>query len=115
VLLRPNFEMSTVDETFEFRNFCSFCGQKYLEPGRRVEQGPGGSICESCLGLCEEVLQELKASDWPTAAHRTFCAFCGRRYQEVEGRMAHGPGVSICADCAAALRERWGSAAVKRS
>jgi hypothetical protein len=107
--------MNTVDETFETRNFCSFCRNNYLERERRVEQGPGGSICESCLGLCEEVLHELKASDRPASPHRTFCAFCGRRYQEVEGRMAEGPGVSICADCAAELRERWGSAAVKRS
>lgn len=115
MLLRPNFEMSPVDKTFETRNFCSFCGKNYAESERRVEEGPGGSICESCLGLCEEVLQELKASDRPTSAHRTFCAFCGRRYLEVEGRMAEGPGVSICGDCAAELRERWGSAAVKRS
>ena len=114
-LIQPKL-MDPVEETFEPRHFCSFCRENYLEQDMRVEQGPGGSICERCLGLCEEVLGDLKASGWPIGtAHRAFCAFCGRRYPEVEGRMAGGPGVSICADCAADLRDRWGPSAVKQT
>jgi hypothetical protein len=43
----------------------------------------------------------------PDVQHRTFCAFCGRRYSEVNGRMAEGPNVSICEDCVIELRQQW--------
>jgi len=99
--------MDTVGEAPERRCFCAFCRRNYLESEARVAQGPGGSICEPCLRLCEEVLGQRKGA--PVAERRTFCAFCGRRYSEVDGRMAEGPGVSICEDCVVELRQQWGS------
>ncbi|TME47221.1 MAG: hypothetical protein E6I60_14430 [Chloroflexi bacterium] len=99
--------METVEKPPEPRNFCSFCRRNYLDSEARVAGGPGGSICEPCLKLCEEVLVGQKGA--PVVQHRTFCAFCGRRYSEVNGRMAEGPGVSICEDCTVELRHQWGS------
>lgn len=95
-----------MDNTFETRHFCSFCRKNYLESEARVAGGPGGSICESCLRLCEEVLAEQKST--AVVQHRTFCAFCGRMYSEVNGRMAEGPNVSICEDDVVELRRQWG-------
>jgi alkylation response protein AidB-like acyl-CoA dehydrogenase len=106
----PHLVNEPVDETVDFRHFCSFCRKNYLERESRVAGGPGGSICESCLGLCEEVLQDLKAKGWPVFQLRTFCAFCGRRYAEVDGKMVGGPGVSICEDDIVELRKLWAPA-----
>ena len=89
------------------RHFCAFCRRNYLESEAQVADGPGGSICDLCLRLCEEVLDQQKGG--PDLRLRTFCGFCGRRYAEVNGRMAGGPGVSICEDCVVELRKQWGS------
>ena len=97
-----------LNETLETRQFCSFCRKSYLESESRVASGPGGTICESCLKLCEEVLAEQKGP--PVLQYRTFCAFCGRRYSEVNGRMVGGPNVSICEDDVVELRRGWGTA-----
>src|SRR2546427_348325 len=100
-----------LNETLETRQFCSFCRKSYLESESRVASGPGGTICESCLKLCEEVLAEQKGP--PVLQYRTFCAFCGRRYSEVNGRMLGGPNGSICQDDAVELR-REGDARIRQ-
>ncbi|TME84900.1 MAG: hypothetical protein E6I43_07195 [Chloroflexi bacterium] len=58
-----------LNETLETRQFCSFCRKSYLESESRVASGPGGTICESCLKLCEEVLAEQKGP--PVLQYRT--------------------------------------------
>jgi hypothetical protein len=42
---------------------CSFCG-KSQDQVRKLVAGPGVFICDSCIGLCNEVLRE---DDMPSA------------------------------------------------
>jgi len=38
---------------------CSFCGRKKSDGNRRVVAGPAGVfICEECIDLCAEILEE---------------------------------------------------------
>ncbi len=36
---------------------CSFCG-KQQEQVRRIIAGPGVYICDECIGLCQEIIEE---------------------------------------------------------
>ena len=36
---------------------CSFCG-KYQEQVRRIIAGPGVFICDECISLCDEILED---------------------------------------------------------
>jgi len=39
---------------------CSFCGQEQRR-ARHLISGPGVFICPDCVGLCVDILQEIKA------------------------------------------------------
>ncbi|MBS6511947.1 MAG: ATP-dependent Clp protease ATP-binding subunit ClpX, partial [Clostridiales bacterium] len=41
---------------------CSFCG-KYQEQVRRIVAGPGVYICDECIELCREIIQEDFSTD----------------------------------------------------
>lgn len=43
---------------------CSFCG-KEQDRRRRLVAGPGVTICNECVGLCSEILQQEEASPAP--------------------------------------------------
>lgn len=45
--------MKEVQATYEMR--CSFCGKR-REMGRHLVAGPGVSICNECVKLCNEIL-----------------------------------------------------------
>lgn len=52
---------------------CSFCGNRHDEV-RRVIAGPGGVyICDECIDLCQEILDEKRASppNAPSTAQQT--------------------------------------------
>jgi ATP-dependent Clp protease ATP-binding subunit ClpX len=36
---------------------CSFCGKEVAEVGRLIS-GPGVSICDECVALCNRILEE---------------------------------------------------------
>jgi ATP-dependent protease Clp ATPase subunit len=70
---------------------------------KRLIVGISASICDHCIGLCNEVVAEGKAAQrWPpdpSVKRNTHCSFCGRSYAQVSRRMVDGPGISICEDC----------------
>jgi ribosomal protein L37AE/L43A len=53
------------------------------------------------MTLCEEVLTEVHRLQSP----KTACSFCGKSYDAVHGRIANGPGVSICENCLVFFRK----------
>jgi hypothetical protein len=100
---------------------CSFCGaaQQVI---RKLIAGPGVLICERCIELANEVIDEgeERSNRWTSLAAETNpearCNFCGKRRREVAGmvvapdRQAAGkfgrrrdarrfPGVRECSDC----------------
>jgi ATP-dependent Clp protease ATP-binding subunit ClpX len=46
---------------------CSFCGKASEEVGRMVT-GPGVNICDECIAMCNEILQEDRTKAAPAAA-----------------------------------------------
>lgn len=49
---------------------CSFCGKSQLEVGKLIA-GPGVFICNECVGLCNDIIEELTgAGDGPAAADK---------------------------------------------
>ena len=44
---------------------CSFCG-KYQEQVRRIIAGPGVFICDECIELCREIIEEDYVEDYST-------------------------------------------------
>ncbi len=42
---------------------CSFCGKSYAQVKGRMVDGPGVYICEGCIGLCVEVLEDQKRAE----------------------------------------------------
>jgi hypothetical protein len=45
---------------------CTFCGKRAREV-RRVIAGPGVLICDECVDLCVEILEEEIGDDWRQA------------------------------------------------
>jgi ClpX C4-type zinc finger len=103
---------------------CSFCGAR-RERVRKLIAGPGVFICEACVDLAAEVVDEraertsggtrLRPVDRTNAKGR--CSFCGKRRERVEG-LAEAPDrppagkfgrrsgvVRICNDCLALCGE----------
>jgi tetratricopeptide (TPR) repeat protein len=103
---------------------CSFCGAQ-REHVRKLIAGPGIFICEACVDLAAEVMDEhaertnkrtrLIAVDATSAKAR--CSFCGQRRERVEalveapdrppaGKFGRRSGaVRICDDCLALCGE----------
>jgi ATP-dependent Clp protease ATP-binding subunit ClpX len=45
----------------DFDPVCSFCGKKKSDGNRRFIAGPAGvCICEECVDLCAEILEEAR-------------------------------------------------------
>lgn len=85
--------MSKDQETWTVK--CSFCG-KDKDKVSVIIAGPGVNICNECVDLCNEILDD--ASFYGTAG--LICSFC-RDSQEPEGtrRVISGAGVFICSPC----------------
>lgn len=100
---------------------CSFCGAPQ-QVVRKLIAGPGVFICERCIELANEVIDEgeERSNRWTSLAAETNsearCNFCGKHRREVAGmvvapdRQAAGkfgrrrdarrfPGVRECSDC----------------
>jgi DNA-binding Lrp family transcriptional regulator len=103
---------------------CSFCGAR-REDVRKLIAGPGTFICEACVDLAAEVVDERaertneRTRLMPVDATnvRARCSFCGKRRERVEG-LAEAPDrpsagkfgrrsgvVCICNDCLALCGE----------
>jgi DNA-directed RNA polymerase subunit RPC12/RpoP len=68
---------------------CSFCG-KSGEQVERLIAGPGGVyICNECITLCQEIIEEEKAALQPTevvaveVAATVLCSACGIRCPDI--------------------------------
>jgi ATP-dependent protease Clp ATPase subunit len=95
---------------------CSFCG-KNQEQVLRLIAGPGGIyICDECIDLCNEILEEERATSKPppdqhtklqqeatspntTARKVYYCSFCGNSQDQVERLIAGPEGFYICDEC----------------
>jgi hypothetical protein len=62
---------------------CSFCG-KHDEQVERLIAGPGGVyICDECVALCQEIIQEEQAAGLPAGivevevTSTMLCSTCG--------------------------------------
>ena len=56
--------MSISDESKDRQICCSFCG-KPQEQARRLIAGPGVYICDECIELCGEILEEELGEEEP--------------------------------------------------
>ena len=102
---------------------CSFCGAAQRQV-RKLIAGPGVYICERCIDLAHDVIDEgeERSNRWtrlvPESESEARCNFCGKAQREVAGmvlapdRQAAGkfgrsrrarrfPGVRECSDCLA--------------
>jgi len=85
---------------------CSFCGKRPNEV-RTLVQGPGVCICDECVDLCQEILEEERRSSAGKAATGTTqgseqglsCSFCGARPGEQGVYVIAGRYVCICSEC----------------
>ena len=76
---------------------CSFCG-KQQDRVKRLIAGPGVYICDECVGLCQEILDEGPGGDRPS----------GRSdHPRVTSEAVEGPATEMLDEDA--LRERLGS------
>ncbi|HVK20516.1 MAG TPA: ClpX C4-type zinc finger protein [Actinokineospora sp.] len=81
---------------------CSFCGAAKTEVARLVA-GPGVFICDGCVALSGQVIQEARSltageshlDPVPVTSTLT-CSFCSAAAAE---RIVAGPGVRICDQC----------------
>jgi hypothetical protein len=48
---------------------CSFCGKSKDEVSRLIA-GPGVYICDECVGLCDEILADHAATEFPGLAEK---------------------------------------------
>jgi ClpX C4-type zinc finger len=98
---------------------CSFCGRSQHEV-RKLIAGPGGCICEACVGLTEGVVRAGRAADTRLGPVRAVpeqdglarCSFCGKHRCLVAGlaaRPAETGGASgpaaICTECLSLCNE----------
>src|SRR5947209_6102537 len=84
------------------RHICTMCAQPE-DSIRRPIPGQVAVICEVCLDLCNDLVDEASPTDWDrwrveSGAER--CSFCGRRGDDVGGILI-GPhqDARICRDC----------------
>jgi hypothetical protein len=83
---------------------CSFCGAAKTEVARLVA-GPSVFICDGCVALCGQVIQEARSLtegrshiDPVSPNSALTCSFCDRSATAVD-RLVAGPGVRICDQC----------------
>lgn len=43
--------------------FCSFCGKSHSEVRKLISGGPNVSICDECIELCSDIIQEQSATE----------------------------------------------------
>lgn len=85
---------------------CSFCGKRPNE-ARTLVQGPGVCICDECVDLSQEILEEETRSAAGKAAARTAqgpeqglrCSFCGAGQWEPGVYLVAARYVCICGEC----------------
>ena len=98
---------------------CSFCGRSQYEV-RKLIAGPGGYICETCVGLAEGVARAGRPADTRLGPVHTVpeqdglarCSFCGKHRCFVPGLAARpaetgaafGPA-AICTECLSLCNE----------
>src|SRR3989442_8320132 len=69
---------------------------------RRPAPGELAVICEGCLGLCNDLVDEAMHTDWDrwrAESRSDACSFCGRGGENVGGLIGPHPGARICRDC----------------
>ena len=84
---------------------CSFCG-KSQEQVRKVIAGPGVFICDECVDLCQEILDEEPLEFSPSLSsiglvseqEGRICSFCGKAPEQVQ-KLIGGPAVNVCDEC----------------
>lgn len=92
---------------------CTFCGRSQSEV-RKLVAGPSAFICDSCIGLAEDVVNSGSAADTPLGPvravptqERQACSFCGKPRYRVAGLAAisaqtrgrYPEPASICTEC----------------
>jgi len=85
--------MASVTETMRECSFCSKAEAKV----KRLAAGPAALICNECLDLCRDILDELIQGGDPAWQHPTLaCSFC-----EKSGRCHLIAGVNdyVCDEC----------------
>ena len=83
---------------------CSFCGKSQDEV-RKLIAGPTVYICDECIDLCNEIIEEeglddAAGADDVTGDRDLRCTFCSKHADEV-GKLIAGPTVYICNQCTA--------------
>jgi len=59
-------------------------------------------ICEGCLDLCNDIVDEAEHADWDrwrVESGVDRCSFCGRRGNDVGGVLGPHQDARICRDC----------------
>ena len=86
---------------------CSFCDKSRDEVRKLVER-PAASICDECLNLCQDILEELRSrltqedeeQELRDDEPRPTCSFCGTSFDSAYYVIA-GPRGYVCGDCVA--------------
>ena len=88
---------------------CSFCGKSEISVNKLIK-GNGVNICNECISLCNEILDEEKLKEEETPQSKTnsdkseeqynplYCSFCQTSASKVDKLIA-GEGVYICNNC----------------
>lgn len=99
---------------------CSFCGN-YQSVVKKLIAGPGVNICDECVELVQEILDEEQKEPVPefiaeqekldnskdskdSKDLRSKCSFCGKSAAQVM-RLISGAGVFICNECVELCQE----------
>lgn len=91
------------DATSDGEPICYFNGLR-LKDCRRLFVGKRAVICDGCLGMCLDILDEADAEDLPTDR---ICWFCARP-PPAGGRRIRGPNdVCICAECVVGFKQEY--------
>lgn len=85
---------------------CSFCNKAERDVQRLIA-GPGVNICDGCVGICLERLEEDRTSDKPANASATVvCGLCSRVYAGSDCLSIVNRG-AVCYQCAAAVQDAF--------
>jgi len=83
---------------------CSFC-HKSQNQVKRIITGPSVAICDECVDVCDDILQDPVAGVGnPDIAPATRCALCGARSNELVAIPDRGVLCADCIDAVLALR-----------
>jgi len=80
---------------------CTMCAQREGRV-RRPVLGQVAVICDGCLDLCNDIVDEAMHTDWDrwrAESGTAPCSFCGGRGEDVGGILIGYQGARICRDC----------------